>query len=216
MTTDADIITEAKSQLRLNGTQMDAIALQRLQRLYNAYCNKENWPQLLVRNATISTVAGTGAYNLPSNFGHMAGLTVDYDVTAVTGGYRFNGWPITLLSSGHPMNDTLASIQELGVVADPLYASVIGGAAGTYQLLLTPGFTNGSKTVLYSYYRLPATLAGTGTNIEIQPLVDTLIAALSKALVRYDGTRTALDEAAYFAQEEKAAYREALRTLYSY
>ncbi len=214
MTTDVDIINEAKSQLRLNGTQMDAVALQKLNRLHQSYCNKHNWPQLLVRNATISTVAGTSAYNLPSNFHHMAGKTVDYDVTAVTGGYRYNGWPINITYGGQ--DQLLAAQQGVGVVADPFFAFVTGGSTGTFQLTLLPGFSNGSKTVLYSYYRVAATLAGTGTEIEVEPLAETLIAALSKALVRFDGTRSALDEAAYFAEEERAAYKAALRTLYGY
>lgn len=211
MTVDSDIITEAKSQLRLNGTSMDAVAVQRLNRLHASYCQKNNWREMIVRNATITTVAGTSAYNLPDDFHHMAGTTVDYDVTAITGGYRFNGWPINLTSGG--MDRLLSAQQSVGVVADPLFASVTG-ADGAAKLLLLPGFTNGAKTILYSYYRTATTLTGAGTAIDVEALADTLIAALSKALVRFDGTRSALDEAAYFAEEERAKYREALSTLY--
>ncbi len=215
MTADSDIITEAKNQLRLNGTSMDAIALQRLNRLHKSYCAKNDWPQLMVRNATVTTVAGTGEYNLPADFLRMAGERIDYNVTAVTGGYAYNGWPITIVPPEQSWD--FASQQAVGTIADPYFAKVTGGGAGgVFKLALLPGFTSGGKLVLFSYYRVATTLTGSGTSIDVDPLADTLIAALAKALVRYDGTRSALEEAAYFAEQERAAYREALRTLYSY
>jgi hypothetical protein len=80
-----------------------------------------------------------------------------------------------------------------------------------------PHFTSTlSKTVLFNYYKAPATLTGAGVVIEVNQLEETMLAALCKDLIRFHGmSKDGAEQAQYFAQEERVEYRSALRYLYT-
>lgn len=211
--TDATIITQAKALARQTATDttLDATYLAWLNRIQRLYARKENWPQLRVLNATLTTVASTAAYDLPATFDRLMGDFVYYNPTAITGGYQ-DGTAIPVLKSGDPRLDSVMSAWKMGGTGAPSVAVVSSKAAtpGTLQMVFYPFPQTAAYTIVYNYYRTPTALLNAPTSIDVDALGETFIAALTAQMEAYANQ---LDRAAYFRQTERDEYKSVLRAL---
>lgn len=207
--TATEIITQAKLLTRQNTTDADTLWLSRLNTIQRNYSRREDWPQLRVMNATLTTVANQTGYDLPSNFERLLGDFVTYGPDVVTGGYQ-SGSLVRVLQTGDPQIDKMANIW--GFTGGGLPAiGIIGsktGVSNTLQLNFYPFPQLAATSIVFSYYRKPTTLL-VGTSVDVEGLSDTYIAALAREIEFYSNQ---MERAKYFSEMEHAEYNMYLRT----
>lgn len=206
----SDLINDVKVSTRQNSTELDAFLLAAAGRLYRDYLRNENWPQQRVTGVTLSVVSGTSAYDLPADFDRFAGDRVNYNFAGMP---NWSAILIPIVLRGTTQGDRTITVWE-GVSTlqyasqYPAIAAVSPGGANTYQLVLYPPPGTSGDTVTLDYYSVPASV--TLSTVLIQPLYETLVAALSREKARFLNDTQNLE---IFAQQEKASYRNARMTL---
>lgn len=206
--TAAEIIADAQSLVRNTLGQTPAQLLAWLNRIQRGYARKDDWPELKMPTATVSTTANQAYVNLPAGFLRFAGKMVLYNPTAITGGYQ-DGTSLPVLTSGDPRLDNLVAAWRPTGAGAPLAVSV-SGADGAKKLYLYPMPDTGSVTLVYDYYRAAATLSATSGSPELQELCDTFVMAMA---VQFCVECNDKERLPYFMAQEKSEYRAALRNL---
>lgn len=207
---DVTVIEEAKGLTRqgLNGGISTSQFATWLNRLNRQYCAKMNWPDLIVRNAVLTTVANQATYPLALNFGRFAGKTVTYDPTAISGGYQ-DGYQIPImLGTSDRENDILAGWRQTGAGTP---AAVALESFATARVFPAPDTTG--KTIVYDYVAAPATFTGLGIELDVPSLQGVLTLEMAAEICRWLGgneNRLARQE---FLQAARREYNTALGTL---
>jgi hypothetical protein len=198
--TAAQIIADAQSLTRNNLGPSPAETIVWLNRIQRGYSKKDDYPELKVFGATVTTTANQGYANLAAAFQRFIGKTVLYDPTAITGGYQ-NGTPIPVLSSGAgPLDSLIAAWRPLG--AGTPVAVTVAGADGAKKLYLHPMPDATGTTIVYDYMRDPTALAATSESPELQILADVFVNALAVQFCVYAND----ERLPYFRAEERREY----------
>ncbi len=209
--TVAEIISQAQALTRESLSIPTSTYLAWMNRINRKYCRSDNWPELRVLNATLTTVASQAGYDLPATFSRIMGEFVSWNATAITGGFQY-GTQIPFLNQGNVENDRrIGQWTQTGGGFGALnpqvcYIEPKSGTPTTKQLVFAPFPATAGITIVYNYYRQPADFAATSESITVPTLEDTFVMALCKQLMMYLGNS---DGVLMYAGLEKTEFRAA-------
>lgn len=208
--TDTEILSEAQSLTRQNTGIATATLASFLNRHQKRLCRVANWPELIVRSATLTTTASTASYALGTGFDRFAGNTVLYNPSAITGGYT-GGFPIPIIeSTGDPDNDVILVWRALGTGSP---AVITLGFATSLKAFIYPIPDTSGQVVLYDYVKAPAALTGLGVVPDVQALCEVLTMELAADILRFLGGRENLELRTSYLQDARRELNAALATL---
>lgn len=208
--TDAEILSEAQSLTRQNTGITTATLASFLNRHQKRLCRVANWPELIVRSATLTTTANTASYALGTGFDRFAGKTVLYNPTAITGGYQ-GGTPVpVILSTSDRENEIISGWRATGVGTP---AVITLGFSTTLKAFIYPIPDTGSQVILYDYVKAPAALTGLGVTPDVQALCEVLTMELAADILRFLGGRENLELRTSYLQDARRELNAALATL---
>lgn len=171
---------------------------------YRRYASRKPWRQLLVENASFSTVAGTEFYALPANFNRMVETSVLYDVTEL-----WNGTPLRFVT---PDTAGLYKGLQSQTILRPLVFCISHASTGpNKRIQLLPVFTENDKTVQYDYWKKPSVLTADGDTPEVEELTDSIIYGALAQLARYfNADRATVDD---YRRDAEDCYKTAFANI---